>query len=52
MSSSRQGAEATEGQQGSGSNTAKLAVAWTLVGVPLAYGISQTVIRASQLFTG
>ena len=38
--------------ESSGSNGAKLAIAWTLVGVPLAYGISQTIIRASQLFTG
>ena len=30
----------------------RLAVAWTVVGVPLAYGIYQTVRRASALFTG
>ena len=35
-----------------GGNGVKLAIAWTIVGVPLAYGISQTLIRASQLFTG
>ena len=35
-----------------GGHTAKLAIAWTVVGVPLAYGIVSVVIRASQLFTG
>ena len=30
----------------------RLAIAWTVVGVPLAYGIYQTVRRASALFTG
>ena len=41
----------TAGGEGGGGNAAKLAIAWTIVGVPLAYGISQTLIRASQLFT-
>lgn len=26
--------------------------AWLLVGVPLGYGISQTLIKAAKLFTG
>lgn len=30
----------------------RLAVAWTVVGIPLAYGVFMTVRRASQLFTG
>jgi hypothetical protein len=29
-----------------------IAVAWTLVGVPLAYGLYQTVKTALSLFTG
>lgn len=29
-----------------------IAFAWTLVGVPLAYGLYQTVKTASTLFTG
>ena len=29
-----------------------IAFAWTLVGVPLAYGLYQTVKTASALFTG
>ena len=29
-----------------------LALAWTLVGVPLAYGLFQTVRTATSLFTG
>lgn len=30
----------------------KVAGAWALVGVPLAYGIIETLRRAAQLFTG
>ena len=30
----------------------KLVVAWTVVGVPLAYGIYETAKKASALFTG
>ena len=30
----------------------KIAVAWALVGIPLAYGIIETLRRAAQLFTG
>ena len=29
-----------------------IAFAWTLVGVPLAYGLYQTISTASKLFTG
>jgi hypothetical protein len=29
-----------------------IALAWLLVGIPLAYGLWQTVDRASALFTG
>lgn len=32
--------------------SARIAVAWALVGVPLAYGLTETVIKASALFTG
>jgi hypothetical protein len=31
---------------------ALIALAWTLVGVPLAYGLFQTVKTATSLFTG
>ncbi|QVT78856.1 hypothetical protein ENKNEFLB_01234 [Nocardioides aquaticus] len=31
---------------------ARIAVAWALVGIPLAYGITETVRRALLLFTG
>ena len=33
-------------------STALVAFAWTLVGVPLAYGLYNTVKAASQLFGG
>ena len=32
--------------------TARIAVAWALVGIPLAYGLWQTLVKASALFTG
>ena len=31
---------------------AAVAAAWALVGVPLAYGLWQTLVKASALFTG
>lgn len=31
---------------------AKIAGAWALVGIPLAYGVIETLRRAAQLFTG
>ncbi len=34
------------------SNPALIAGAWTVVGIPLVYGIVQTLDRAAQLFTG
>jgi hypothetical protein len=30
----------------------RIASAWALVGIPLAYGIIETLRRAAQLFTG
>jgi hypothetical protein len=43
----------TSDQQGSTHTPAGLiAFAWTLVGVPLVYGLYQTVTRAAALFTG
>ena len=40
------------GSQTAGSVKAKLVGAWLFVGIPLAYGIVQTVRRAAALFTG
>ena len=38
---------------GSGSgSTVKLAGAWLVVGVPLAYGLYETALKAARLFTG
>jgi hypothetical protein len=44
----------TPGPDTSGTMTSPLLVglAWLLVGVPLAYGLWQTLVRASALFTG
>ena len=30
----------------------KVGLAWALVGIPLAYGLWQTLVKASALFTG
>jgi hypothetical protein len=32
--------------------TARIAVAWALVGAPLAYGLVETIRKAATLFTG
>ena len=32
--------------------TARIAASWTLVGLPLAYGLFETVRKASTLFAG
>jgi hypothetical protein len=32
--------------------TARITVAWALVGIPLAYGVVETVRKAVTLFTG
>jgi hypothetical protein len=39
-------------QQPSSTPAALIALAWTLVGVPLVYGLYQTVKTASSLFGG
>ncbi|MGY1726121.1 hypothetical protein ACI79J_04030 [Geodermatophilus sp. SYSU D01062] len=42
----------SDGQQPVHTPTGLIAFAWTLVGVPLAYGLYQTVKTALTLFTG
>lgn len=32
--------------------TARIAIAWALVGVPLAYGLVETLRKAADLFAG
>ncbi|WP_409328534.1 MFS transporter small subunit [Trujillonella humicola] len=41
-----------DGRQPTHTPTALVAFAWTLVGLPLAYGLYQTVRTAVSLFTG
>ena len=43
---------ADHGSHASGGLKAKLVGAWLFVGIPLTYGIVQTVRRAAALFTG
>ncbi|WP_199583992.1 hypothetical protein [Blastococcus sp. TF02A-30] len=42
----------SQGRQASSTPAGIIAVAWTLVGVPLAYGLYQTIKTASSLFGG
>ncbi|WP_337060220.1 MFS transporter small subunit [Kineococcus sp. G2] len=47
------GATAADGVGGGGGGSgARVAAAWALVGVPLLYGVVETLVRASRLFTG
>ena len=39
-------------QQSTTTPVGLIAFAWTLVGIPLVYGLYQTVTRAAALFTG
>lgn len=34
------------------SSRGRLVLSWLVVGVPLAYGVWQTLVKASKLFTG
>jgi len=43
---------ASPDQQSTHTPTGLIAFAWTLVGIPLAYGLYQTVTRAAALFSG
>ncbi len=42
----------SSGQHETHTPTGLIAFAWTLVGIPLAYGLYQTVTRAAALFAG
>ena len=44
--------QSADGQTPVHTPTGLIAFAWTLVGVPLAYGLYQTVKTATTLFTG
>lgn len=35
-----------------GSQLPQLVVSWLVVGIPLAYGVWQTLLKAAKLFTG
>lgn len=39
-------------QTGAQGMAGKLAIAWAVVGIPLAYGIYETALKAAALFTG
>ncbi|NEM06695.1 MFS transporter small subunit [Geodermatophilus normandii] len=52
MSTSLSQESSPDGQQPVHTPAGLIAFAWTLVGVPLAYGLYQTVKTALTLFTG
>ncbi|WP_432490868.1 MFS transporter small subunit [Kineococcus gypseus] len=61
MSTAAQHGPAAGGSRGAGggtagaparSSTGRVAFGWTLVGVPLVYGVVETLVRVSRLFTG
>jgi hypothetical protein len=52
MSSSMGSPDGSAGQRPTHTPMGLIAFAWTLVGVPLAYGLFQTVKTAMSLFTG
>ena len=45
-------AHTPNGQQSTRTPAGLIAFAWSLVGIPLAYGLYQTVTRAAALFSG
>ena len=52
MSASRQSPETADTSTGINTNPGLLAASWLVVGLPLVYGIYQTLLKASKLFTG
>jgi len=52
MSTSRQSPETADTSTATNTNPGLLAASWLVVGVPLVYGIYQTLLKASKLFTG
>ena len=52
MSTSRQSPDTADPSTATNTNPGLLAASWLVVGVPLVYGIYQTLLKASKLFTG
>ncbi|MBC7638344.1 MAG: hypothetical protein H7231_01030 [Rhodoferax sp.] len=52
MSTSRQSPDTADTSTAINTNPGLLAASWLVVGVPLVYGIYQTLLKASKLFTG
>lgn len=52
MSTSRQSPDTADTSTATNTNPGLLAASWLVVGVPLVYGIYQTLLKASKLFTG
>lgn len=52
MSSELRSGQRNEPNESGSAGTGRVVLAWTLVGVPLAYGVTMTLVKASQLFTG
>ena len=52
MSTSHSSSHGSQNEFSDGSHKGRIIAAWLVVGIPLAYGVSMTLIRAAQLFTG
>lgn len=52
MTSPQSSSHRSENEFSESSHKGRIVVAWLVVGIPLAYGISMTLIRAAQLFIG
>lgn len=52
MSTTRQSPDTAGHSVPVNTNPGLLAASWLVVGVPLVYGIYQTLLKASKLFTG
>ncbi len=52
MSSSQSPSRQPENEFSKSSHKGRIIIAWLVVGIPLAYGVTMTLIRAAQLFIG
>ena len=52
MSTSPSSSQGAQKEFSEDSHKGRIIAAWLVVGIPLAYGVSMTLIRAAQLFTG
>ena len=52
MSTSHSSSQGSDDELAQSSHKGRIVAAWLVVGIPLAYGVSMTLVRAAQLFIG